>query len=156
MKKIHILTLVLLLVFSLALFTACGGENGAEGQPANGTATHENNGGANAADSAAEQPRANQNRLPVSQEIIGEWFWEGELSSFFNADGTGKIDIDMGTDFERGINWWAADGVLFICIDPDCDPATCDNPREWYYSISGDVMTLTNPLSGMYFIYTRG
>lgn len=89
---------------------------------------------------------------PQQQNLTGTWNWLGSPYYVFNADG-------RGTMYGMDILWAASNGILSICITPGlCGTiGACFAPSEWYYTLSGNQLTLTSRLlPDITFTYTRG
>ena len=81
-----------------------------------------------------------------TEELVGDWDWNGALYYEFEADG-------RGTRRGENIRWSTYDGILNICWTPNDCGNTCIAPERWDYTLDGDALTLTR--SGSTTTYTR-
>ena len=84
-----------------------------------------------------------------STDLVGTWLFHGEPYYILEANGTGMMSV-------VAINWIAHDGILAVCNTPRICRGNCRAPQRWEYEISGNELTLTNPvISRIAFTYTR-
>ena len=130
MKKIFALLSVLGLVFGLA---GCGDDEAAPVVPV-----------------IAEEAQGIAEEAQGSYSLLGTWVWMGNPYYVFEDGG-------IGTMAGMPINWEVRNGILTVCSTPDTcnDIASCFAPSQWYYTLSGNELTLDSTLLDMTFTYTR-
>jgi hypothetical protein len=103
---------------------------------------------------AEVSPPPQQEEVPApAPSLVGTWIWLGSPYYVFEDGGRGVM---VPGPFETEIRWWSSNGVLYVCITPDLCVATCIAPMGWYYTISGNQLTLTSTdMPDMVFTYTR-
>ncbi|MCL2573820.1 MAG: copper amine oxidase N-terminal domain-containing protein, partial [Defluviitaleaceae bacterium] len=72
--------------------------------------------------------------------LAGTWNYLGTPFYILNADGTGMLS-DL---FE--LRWWSGNGIFSYCLTPIICGNNCFFPLEWYYTLNGNDLTLTNVL----------
>ena len=94
--------------------------------------------------------------LTHPEELIGEWVSNDTLlplSYIFKEDGVGMIVRALDTFY---ISWAAIGNELITCPNPDLCCFNPNKPIEWYYSIEGNVLSLTRtPESSPTFTFNR-
>ena len=108
-------------------------------------------------DPPPEQSAAPPTNVILDQSLlVGTWYWADSPYYIFEADGHGVMNPGA---LESAILWTVEDGILFICTTPDiCGSfADCGLTLEWYYTVSGDNLTLdSRNVPGLVLEYIRG
>jgi len=97
--------------------------------------------------------REGPNPTTITQELVGDWYWQGSWEYTFNSDNTGESNRTTAGFF----HWWTESGTLYLCTTPESCGIECPMPERWEYTFSadGNDLTISGGLFNATFHYTR-
>jgi len=84
----------------------------------------------------------------ITDELVGEWAWEGVAFYTFNDNGKGMM-------YDIPIRWSTNNGVLNICVTPSVCRNICTAPNSWNYVVDCNTLNLTGRSCGAKHTYAR-